>query len=268
MQHIRRILPPELWNALTPEAEELRLRVGRTPGVVIAGREHPLSASIVIRATLDQIVGAASGHSSFAALGDGYLSLPGGHRLGFCGSAVVKDGHIAHFRQLSALNLRIAREVRGVADPILCSSPLKNTLLVGPPGCGKTTVLRDLIRLCSERGHRVGVADERGEIAAVQDGLPGFDLGPRTDVLTGGPRGEALELLLRVMSPTVLAMDEIVSEAEYLALHQAANHGVLLLATIHASSRQDLCSRHQELGNIFQNLAFIQRDHIRMERWE
>ena len=128
---------PELWNALTPEAEELRLRVGRTPGVVIAGREHPLSASIVIRATLDQIVGAASGHSSFAALGDGYLSLPGGHRLGFCGSAVVKDGHIAHFRQLSALNLRIAREVRGVADPILCSSPLKNTLLVGPPGAEK-----------------------------------------------------------------------------------------------------------------------------------
>ncbi len=273
MQQIRNILTPELWNALArldrSRLEELRLRVGRAPGAVIAGREQELPLPPSSRSQLEQLVGAASGHSSFAALGEGYLTLPGGHRLGFCGSAVVKDGQIAHFRQLSSLSLRLARQVTGVAEPVLRAGPLRNTLLIGPPGCGKTTALRDLIRLCADRlGHRVAVADERGELGAVREGMPGFDLGRQTDILTGGPRSAALELLLRVMNPTVLAMDEIVSEAERQALLHAARCGVILLATAHAADPAELRSRFPELRGLFPRLAVVNRSTIRMEDWE
>lgn len=273
MQQVRRILPPEIWNALeqldSQQLEELRLRTGRAPGVVVAGRERMLSLPPSTQRQLEQIVGAASGHSSFAALGEGYLSLPGGHRLGFCGTAVVKDGRLVHFRQLSSLNLRFARQVIGVAEPILQTGPLQNTLLIGPPGCGKTTALRDLIRLCSDRlGHRVGVADERGELAAMREGVPGFDLGQQTDVISGGPRAEALERLLRLMNPTVLAMDEIVSEAERQALLHAGRCGVILLATAHASDTMELRQRFPELRGLFPRLAVIRRSTIRMEEWE
>lgn len=268
------LLPPELRRAAEgldfSTLEELRLRAGRQPGAVFAGRERPLTAPPVTRAQLEQLVGAASGHSSFAALGEGFLTLPGGHRLGFCGEAVVKEGRIASFRTLSSVNLRIARQVPGVAEPLLPAlrAGRQNLLLIGPPGCGKTTVLRDLIRLCSDRlGRRVAVADERGELAAARDGVPCFDVGRGTDVLTGGPRGQALELLLRVMNPSVLAMDEIVSREELDALLHAARCGVTLLATAHAADCAELRERFPSLCELFPCLAKVDRSSVRLERW-
>ena len=271
------LLPPGLRAAAsqldTAELEELRLRVGRAPAVVMDGRERLMPGPPSTRAQLEQLVAAASGHSSFAALGEGYLPLPGGHRLGFCGEAVVKDSRITSFRSLASVNLRLAREVTGAAEPVLraLNGRLESCLFIGPPGCGKTTILRDMIRLCSDRlGQRVCVADERGELAAVRDGMPGFDVGCHTDVLTGGPRGQALELLLRVMNPTVLAMDEIVSDAEVEALRHAGRCGVTLLATAHAADCGELRRRGQlaELRELFPRLILVSRTTIRMERWE
>ena len=271
------LLPTELQPVAArldaARLEELRLRAGRRPCAVIAGREQQLQAPVTTRAQLERIVGAASGHSSFAAMSDGFLTLPGGHRMGFCGEAVVKDGHLTSFRTLSSINLRLAREVIGTAEPVLQSlhGRAENILFIGPPGCGKTTMLRDTIRLYSDRlMQRVGVADERGELAAVRDGVPGFNVGQHTDVLTGGPRSQALEQLLRVMNPTVLAMDEIVTDAEVTALQHAGRCGVRLLATAHATDCGELRQRRQleSLRELFPRVISVDYNTIRWERWE
>jgi len=271
------LLPPELQPAAArldaSRLEELRLRAGRRPCAVIANREELLQAPVTTQAQLERIVGAASGHSSYAAMSDGFLTLPGGHRMGFCGEAVVKEGRMTSFRSLSSINLRLAREVIGAAEPVLMAlhGRAENVLFIGPPGCGKTTMLRDTIRLYSDRLlQRVGVADERDELAAVRDGVPGFDVGQHTDVLSGGPRSQALEQLLRVMNPTVLAMDEIVTDAEVTALLHAGRCGVRLLATAYAADCGELRQRRQMdcLRELFPRVIFVDHNTIRMERWE
>ena len=231
--------------------EELRLRTGWPMTALIAGAERPLGGPPVEGEELDQLVEIASRASRHAVLDQirrGYLTIEGGHRIGLCGTAVMREGEIHALRALSSADLRIARQVEGACAPVLdglCpGGRLADTLILAPPGLGKTTLLRDLIRAVSEGEGclplRVALADERGEVAAMYGGRPQLAVGRRTDVVEGCPKAQGLMLLLRGMGPQVLAVDEITAPEDVRALTAAAGCGVTLLATAHGEGRADL----------------------------
>lgn len=249
LQGVVTSLPKELQA----EAEEIRLRVGR-PMTVLSRRGEVPTGSMVTREDLELTLEIASQSSAYATVHQvrhGFLSLRGGHRLGLCGTCVVKEGEVTNLRQLSSLALRVAREVRGTALPLLPSlqeeGVLQSTLILSPPGRGKTTLLRDLICAISEgKGIsplRVGVADERGELAACFGGVPQMRVGLRTDVLDGCPKAQGMLMLLRGMNPQVLAVDEITAPEDGEAMLTAVGCGTILLATAHGSGMEDLKRR-------------------------
>ena len=244
-----RLSPKELESL-----EELRLRAGFPMAMSIAGQEQvPESwkektlSEYDLRRVLE-VAGKGSVHAILDQLRSGYVTAPGGVRLGICGEAAVEDGRVRAFRTVTSLAIRIPHTIPGVARPLLPTlfedGRLLSTLIISPPGVGKTTLLRDLIR-CLSVGDgvpplRLGVADERGELGAGD--LRPF-LGPRTDVLENVPKAAALLMLLRGMAPQVLAADEITDPADLRAMEQAAGCGAVLLATAHASSLEDLRRR-------------------------
>lgn len=182
-------------------------------------------------------------------LRQGYITLEGGHRLGIAGQIVPGEQGIRTMKHISSMNLRIAHEIPDAADEILPyvydEGAFHNTLIISPPGCGKTTMLRDLIRQISEgnpydRGRTVGVVDERSEIGACYLGVPQNDLGPRTDILDACPKEEGMMMLLRSMNPQVIAIDELGSREQIQALQTAASCGVNIIATIHGNSLEDI----------------------------
>lgn len=238
-------------------AEELRLRSGYPITVsgpegewVIPGCEQLPLTERELNQVLE-IATQASAHTVLEQVRNGFVTVKGGHRIGICGSGVMRDGQVHNLRRLSSLSIRIARAVPGISagilDELTVGGVLQSTLILSPPGGGKTTLLRDIIRAISNgegaAPMRVGIADERGELAAMYDGLPQLDVGRRTDVLDGCPKGAALLMLLRGMNPQVLAADEITAPADCAALEAAANCGVILLATAHAASTEDLACR-------------------------
>ena len=232
-------------------AEELRLRAGWPMTAVLPEGERPLGGSPVEGRELEQLVEIASRASLHTVLDQvrrGYLTFEGGHRIGLCGTAALREGEIHALRAISSANLRIARQGKGAAAPVLdglCpGGRLADTLILAPPGLGKTTLLRDLIRSVSEGEGctplRVSLADERGEVAAMYNGRPQLEVGRRTDVAEGCPKAQGLMLLLRAMNPQVLAVDEITAPEDVGALITAAGCGVTLLATAHGEGRAGL----------------------------
>jgi len=190
----------------------------------------------------------------------GYVTVPGGHRIGLAGRTVLEGGAVRGLRDIGAFNIRIARDVRGAARRLLphiadrAGRSLLSTLIVAPPQQGKTTLLRDIIRAVSYGdwpmpeargwpGRKVGVVDERSEIAACVRGVPVFDVGPRTDVLDACPKAEGMMMLLRSMSPELLAADEIGRPEDADAIREAAHAGVPVIATAHARDLEDARGR-------------------------
>ncbi|MVP00166.1 stage III sporulation protein AA [Paenibacillus lutrae] len=189
----------------------------------------------------------------------GYITMPGGHRVGLAGQVVLEGGQVKHIREVSSFNIRIARELKGAGSPLLPylihteSGCVHHTLVVSPPQQGKTTLIRDLARLISSGegissvtggiGYKVGVVDERSEIAAAVKGVPKFDLGPRTDVLDACPKAEGMMMMIRSMSPEVLIVDEIGRPEDAEAIHEAVHAGIRIIATAHGRDLADIRKR-------------------------
>ena len=288
MEHILSALPPRLregFSVLTTadwgELEEIRLRPHAPVKLRFSDRERELGAEVLpgeLELTLE-LAARASVHAVLPQLRRGYLTLRGGHRLGVCGSAVLGEGELRSIAPLSSLNLRLARSVKGVGEGLmetLCpGGRFRSALILAPPGMGKTTLLRDIVRCLSDAvgcaPHRVGLADERGEVAALYRGVPQLEVGQRTDVMEGCPKAQALMLLLRGMNPQVLAADEITERADIRAMEQAAGCGVELLCTAHGADKEDLFRRkiYRELmeTGVFHTLVTLCGE-SGVRRWE
>lgn len=240
-------LPPDLQT----RAEELRLRLGQPVTVLAEGEEHPFPDCPPVTAgqLLDvlELATGASVHTVGESIRRGFVTVSGGLRIGLCGTVVPgPEGRVAGLRELSSLAIRLPRAVPGcgaAAFEKLWREDFPSTLILSPPGGGKTTLLREWVRRLSERGTRVALADERGEVAGVWKGSPQFSLGPCTDVLTGAPKGEGGLMLLRAMNPQLIAMDEITAAEDLEAVERIANCGVRLLATAHGGGVFELRGR-------------------------
>lgn len=230
----------ELAGVDLRQAREVRLRPGQPvtawlPEGIWRGT-HPLTPEEITRAAQ-----ALSGHALAARRTDaaaGFLPLAGGHRLGVCG-CMGPEG----LREITSLCVRIAHEIKGAGAELFPLLRGKNTLIIGAPGTGKTTLLRDLIRLYSQGGTQVGVADERGEIAACRGGAPQLDVGPMCDVVTGLEKAAALRLLIRAMAPQVVATDELGGPRDAQAVLEALRCGAVVLAAAHGTGIKEIQKR-------------------------
>jgi len=218
--------------------QELRLRLNAQP-LLILGKEKRRLPGGVTPADLNFVINAASRYSpwSAATAAKGYITAPGGHRIGLAGEAVCRDGEITGIKNLTSLCIRVARDFPGIAANIPKNGG--NLLILGVPGSGKTTLLRDLIRQIAS-SDSVAVVDERGEL--FPSGV-GFQEGEQADVLTGCDKPRGIDMALRTLGPVWIAMDEITSQDDCQALVQACWSGVRLMATAHAAGRQDLHCR-------------------------
>ncbi len=199
-------------------------------------------------------------------LAEGYLILPGGHRTGICGKIIVKQDNTRWITDISSINIRISREVKGFSQCVIGEIMNSSGIVIcGPPHSGKTTFLRDYICNISNRGERVSLVDCRGEIAAVRDGVCGLDVGVNTDVITGGTKSEGIERALRTMTPDVIAFDEISGKSELNSIVDCLNSGVKIVTTIHVSGIDELYRRNQFLPllniGIFTHAVFLDLSH-------
>lgn len=268
MELLPRELRQTVENRSAESVEELRLRRGRAPELVMAGESLRLDAPPVTEELIMRVLEKATGasiHSAAAELRGGYISCKG-LRIGVCGTGVIRDGTLTGFRDYSSLNIRIPREHRGICDSLIQSlytPSFENTLIISPPGGGKTTALREFIRRLSDRGFCVSVADERNELSATEGADAQFDLGRCTDVLVGVSKAEAAIMLLRGMGPGLIAMDEITQGRDIEAVTQIFGCGVGILATAHGESAESLRQRalYRELldRQIFKNLVIIRK---------
>lgn len=269
-------LPGEIRGFLQPVLEkmhksiyEIRIRLKRPLALespygtlfISAGGTYgtlPQEGVIMERPVLDKIFQLLSQCSVYAfeeELRQGYLTIPGGHRIGFVGKAVLDKGSIKALRSLAGYNYRICRQLNGVADRVLKyilgpDQSVYHTLIISPPGMGKTTLLREIARRISNGvpelnfgGLNVGVVDERSELAGCFMGEPQLDLGVRTDILDGCPKRDGMLMLLRSMGPAVIVTDELGTERDLEALEAVLNAGVKVMTTVHAGGLSDLAGR-------------------------
>ena len=214
-----------------------------------------------------QIICKYSIHSFMDDIKKGFITLRGGHRVGIVGKAIVEEGKVENIKHISSLNIRISKEVKNCSDKVMnhiIKSPttINNTIIISPPQCGKTTLLRDIVRNLSNgsdkfnfKGVKVALIDERNEIAGSYLGIPQMDVGIRTDIIETCPKDMGIIMVLRSMSPNVIVTDEIGTEKDIKALYTALNGGVGLITTVHGDSIEDIRNR-KELKNLLDEELF------------
>ncbi|QAY66254.1 stage III sporulation protein AA [Paenibacillus protaetiae] len=302
LHRVAHLLPLELKSLLEklPEAsqeqlEEIRIREGRPLEVGVRGQSRFVGTDGILRGTADgaykptpdlcrRLLDRITNYSLYAMeeeLRRGFITVSGGHRIGLAGRTVLDGGYVRGLRDIGAFNIRIAREVVGAAAPLLpklLDLPRKSiqpVLVLAPPQMGKTTLIRDIARSVSTglwgsgdgrswSGRKVGIVDERSEIAACVRGIPTFDVGPRTDVMDACPKAEGMMMLLRSMSPDVIVVDEIGRAEDAEAIREASHAGVSVVATAHAYDLQDARGRPvlNELlaGGVFSLIVELRRN--------
>ncbi len=237
---------------LLKNAMELRFRMGKGCSISCREGNYTVDGISISQADMDfmlEKVFRGGAYQFETQMENGYIPLPGGHRVGLCGTYVVDEKGIVRIRDLSSLNFRICRNVKGIAESLfpklLCDDKFCSTLIVSEPCGGKTTILSDLVRILSEKGYRSAVVDERGEIGAVFQGVAQKDLGALADVLDGYPKPYGMMIALRTLSPQVLVCDEIGTAEETERMLEAMNAGVPVLVTAHAKDEEELFNRPQ-----------------------
>ena len=256
-QEIERILSRDIRQTLQRQSlqydklQEIRLRIGRPLMMLYANYEW-IFEDIVKKESFQETLEYISNYSLYAyenELKQGFITIEGGHRVGMAGQVVIENGKVKNLKQISSMNIRVAHEVLNCADivfPYIAEGRrMCHTLIISPPRCGKTTLLRDIIRQISNgnrwiKGCTVGVVDERSEIGGCYMGVPQNQIGIRTDILDCCPKAEGMLMLIRAMSPDVITVDEIGSPEDVHALEYAMHCGCKMIATVHGRTMEEI----------------------------
>lgn len=260
MEDVIGMLPKAIanqMNQLSPfqlnDMEEIRIRIGRPLEITCGGKPIFLSYTVKAEDAI-QLLNKISHFSIYTLeeeLKRGYVTVAGGHRVGLAGKVILEAGKVKAITDVSSFNFRIAREKIGISHsllPFLYEGDWLHTMIIGPPQTGKTTLIRDLARVISTGtktipAAKVGIVDERSEIAGSINGVPQLTFGPRVDVLDSCPKAEGMMMMIRSMSPDVLVVDEIGREEDGEAILEAVHAGISLLTTTHGHSYADLVKR-------------------------
>lgn len=273
MEEVLKVLPPEIKEKLCgklDKLEEIRIRVNR-PVILQYGQVEEVINYTIDSEMILNILQNICDNSIYAyqeQICNGYITLKGGHRVGITGNVVFKENKIINISYISSLNFRIARQVLNCSYKTfeyiinLDKNTVFNSIIVSPPGRGKTTILRDLVRNISNgipeigfRGVNVGLADERSEIAAMYKGIPQNDVGLRTDVLDNIPKSIGMKMLIRSMSLKVIVADEIGREEDIEAINYAVCSGIKGIFTAHGDSIEDVI-KNPILGKLYNTNTF------------
>ena len=269
LEHMPPTISKEMYlipQNIIDNVEELRLRCGY-PVILKTSSGEIIQSKIITREDLNSILSSLVKYSYYAYeedLAQGFITINGGHRVGICGKAVINNDKPTLIREISSLNIRFAKDIVGCCIPIipqlLKNNRPVNTLVISPPGCGKTTLLRDMARQLSLRNINVAICDDRSEIAGMHESKSSFNLGPRVDVLDGCDKSYGISILIRSMAPQVIITDEIRKKTDIPAIEQCLSAGVCLITSIHGSNMDDIMSSHIASiisRGVFKNLIFL-----------